>query len=399
MTKQLPHTSRPSAISAELQMLVDARHHDPFSVLGRHVISAKEHVIRAYIPGMAQVSIDTPSAALPMQRLPGSDVFEWHGAPDAVPERYCLAWEDANHKTSRGYDPYCFSPQLSEYDLHLFAEGKHWHAYRFMGAHERVVDGIPGVVFAVWAPNAARVSVVGDFNAWDGRRHPLRVRGDKGIWELFIPGLEAGLVYKFEIRDRDQGNLHLKSDPYGQCFELRPDTASKIAPDSNFIWSDVSWMRARASADWLHQPMSIYEVHLGSWHLDEYGNFLNYRVLAQRLVTYVVEMGFTHIELLPITEHPYDGSWGYQTLGYYAPTSRHGTPDDFRWFVDHCHAHNIGVLLDWVPGHFPKDLHGLARFDGSAVYEHEDPRVGEHRDWGTLIFNYGRNEVRNFLIS
>ena len=346
-----------AVLTGELKMLVEARHHDPFSVLGRHTLSAQESLVRAYIPGAAQISIAAPTARLPMQRLPGTDLFEWRGSSAQVPERYELVWEDAKHNSVRGYDPYCFPPQLSEYDLHLFAEGKHWHAYRFMGAHIREVDGISGTLFSVWAPNAARVSVVGDFNAWDGRRHPMRVRGDKGVWELFIPGLEAGLFYKFEIRGRDhQGHLHLKSDPYGQCFELRPSTASMVVADSLFAWKDKPWMQARATSDWLHRPMSVYEVHLGSWRRDEQGNFLNYRELARGLVGYVQRLGFTHIELLPITEHPYDGSWGYQTLGYYAPTSRHGSPDDFRWFVDHCHEHNIGVLLDWVPGHFPRLL-------------------------------------------
>ncbi|MEO7558535.1 MAG: 1,4-alpha-glucan branching enzyme, partial [Gammaproteobacteria bacterium] len=342
MTNRTSRMEKPptrSVFTGELQMLVEARHHDPFSVLGRHTLGAQESVIRAYIPGAAQISIETPAARLPMQRLPGTDLFEWHGESAQVPGHYQLTWEDASHNSLRGYDPYCFPPQLSEYDLHLFAEGKHWHAYRFMGAHTRSVDGISGTLFAVWAPNAARVSVVGNFNAWDGRRHPMRVRGDKGVWELFIPGLEAGLFYKFEIRDH-HGHVHLKSDPYGQCFELRPSTASVISPDSSFAWKDKSWMQGRATADWLHKPMSIYEVHLGSWRRDEHGNFLDYRELARALVDYVRRLGFTHIELLPITEHPYDGSWGYQTLGYYAPTSRHGSPDDFRWFVDHCHAHN-----------------------------------------------------------
>jgi 1,4-alpha-glucan branching enzyme len=255
------------------------------------------------------------------------------------------------------------------------------------------------VLFATWAPNAERISVVGDFNHWDGRCHPMRVRGGSGIWELFIPDLEAGALYKFEIRSNRGGQILLKADPYGRHFEVRPSTASIVASSSRHTWQDHGWMEARAHHDWLHAPMSIYEVHLGSWQRDEQGNFLSYRELAMRLVEHVKKLGFTHIELLPITEHPFDGSWGYQTIGYYAPTSRFGTPDDFRFFVDYCHEHGIGVLLDWAPGHFPKDAHGLANFDGSALYEHEDPRLGEHKDWGTLIFNYGRNEVRNFLFS
>ncbi len=256
-----------------------------------------------------------------------------------------------------------------------------------------------GVLFALWAPNAERVSVVGEFNRWDGRRHPMRVRGGSGVWELFIPDLEPGHVYKYEIRNRHSGQVFLKADPYAQRQELRPCTASVIAGTSAFDWNDGGYLAARKEADWQHQPMSVYEVHLGSWQRDMEGEFLGFRELAHRLVDYVNEMGFTHIELLPITEHPFDLSWGYQTTGYFAPTSRYGSPDDFRYFVDHCHRNGIGVLLDWVPAHFPRDAHGLGRFDGSPLYEHEDPRRGEHRDWDTLIFNYGRSEVRSFLLS
>jgi len=386
-----------AALPDSLQRIVDARHHDPYAVLGRHALNAREDIVRAYLPGATQAAIAVDTQNLPMRRLANTDLFEWVGPRARIPARYRLAWSDT-HGAHDAYDPYCFPAQLTDFDLHLFGEGSHWHAYRFMGAHPHSVDGIAGVLFAVWAPAAERVSVVGDFNAWDGRRHPLRVRGG-GVWEIFIPGVTPGALYKFELRNRHQDYLHLKTDPYGQCFELRPHTASIVSAPSGYAWRDAAWLTARAQADWLHRPLAIYEVHLGSWQRDEHGDFLNYRELARRLVDYVQRLGFTHIELLPITEHPYDGSWGYQTLGYYAPTSRHGVPDDFRWFVDYCHTHNIGVLLDWVPGHFPKDLHGLARFDGSAVYEHEDPRVGEHRDWGTLIFNYGRNEVRNFLLA
>lgn len=390
--------SKNTTLSTELERIIQARHHDPFAVLGKHPDGAQQELIRAYIPGAKEVMVEAEDGAMPLQHLPGVDLFEWRGPRGRVAERYRLTWSDGKH-THSAYDPYCFPSQLSDYDLHLFGEGRHWHAYRFLGAHAHNADGVVGVLFAVWAPEAERVSVVGDFNAWDGRRHPMRVRGGTGVWELFIPGVAPGALYKFELRNRRHGTLHLKSDPYGQRFEVRPNTASLVTADSEFIWSDAEWLHTRRTADWLHQPLSIYEVHLGSWQRDEYGNFLNYRELAARLVDYVTKLGFTHIELLPITEHPYDGSWGYQTLGYYAPTSRYGAPDDFRWFVDHCHRHGIGVLLDWVPGHFPKDAHGLARFDGSALYEHEDPRSGEHRDWGTLIFNYGRNEVRNFLLA
>jgi len=315
-----------------------------------------------------------------------------------VPERYRLTWTTPEG-TFTAYDPYCFPAQIPEFDIYLFGEGNHQHAYRIMGAHLKVVDDVHGTVFSVWAPNAERVSVVGNFNDWDGRRHPMRSRGSSGIWELFIPGLTEDTLYKFEIRNRDSGSVYLKSDPYGQRFELRPHTASIVTANQPWAWGDQQWMEKRRSTNWLHIPISVYEVHLGSWRRGEHGEFLDYRDLAHRLVAYVKEMGFTHIELMPVTEHPFDGSWGYQTTGYYAPTSRYGTPDDFRYFVSHCHQNDIGVILDWAPAHFPRDAHGLAWFDGTALYEHADPRRGEHRDWGTLIFNYGRNEVRNFLVS
>ncbi len=386
-------------LSADLRLLLEARHHDPFSVLGRHALGAGEERVRVFIPGAQQAAIEGAAGELALTRVADTDIFEWQGAAGLTPPRYQVIWRDAQNATQRGVDPYCFPPRLSDYDLHLFGEGKHWHAYRFLGAHAHQADGVSGVLFAVWAPEAERASVVGDFNHWDGRRYPMRVRGGSGVWELFIPGLGPGALYKFELRQRASGAPHLKSDPYAQRFELRPGTASIVVAPSDYAWQDEGWVAARREADWLHQPLSIYEVHLGSWQRDAGGGFLNYRELAHRLVEHVNQLGFTHIELLPITEHPFDASWGYQTTGYYAPTSRHGTPDDFRYFVDTCHRHGIGVLLDWVPGHFPKDAFALARFDGSALYEHEDPRRGEHRDWGTLIFNYGRNEVKNFLLA
>jgi 1,4-alpha-glucan branching enzyme len=336
---------------------------------------------------------------LPMDRVPGTDVFRWSGATARLPDHYRLIWRDADHRQHISHDPYSFGPQLSDYDLHLFAEGKHWHAQRFLGSRVHEVDGVAGVLFAVWAPNAERVSVVGGFNSWDGRRHPMRVHSGRGVWELFIPELDAGALYKYEIRNVHTGQVFLKADPYARGSELRPGTASRIPAKSTFEWSDDQWLQQRAAHDWQHAPMSVYEVHLGSWQRGPEGEMLNYREIARRLVDYVTTMGFSHIELLPITEHPYDPSWGYQTTGYYAPTSRYGTADDFRYFVDHCHANGIGVFLDWVPSHFPKDAHALARFDGSALYEHEDPRLGEHLDWATLIFNYGRHEVKNFLLS
>jgi len=385
-----------SDIQGNLERVVQARHNDPFSVLGRHMINGRL-VVRAIIPAASEVALTDSDQ--PMRRLAGTDLFEWEGEVGSVPERYRLTWLDTDQRQHVSYDPYSFLPQLSDYDLYLFGEGKHWRAYQFMGAHPHKVDGIAGVLFAVWAPNAERVSVVGEFNRWDGRSHPMRVRGGSGVWELFMPGLAPGALYKYEIRSALSGAVFVKADPYGRQMEHRPATASIVAPSSQYPWNDGEWLERRARCDWQHRPMSIYEVHLGSWQRGPEGEFLNYRALAERLVPYVKEMGFSHIELLPVTEHPYDPSWGYQTTGYYAPTSRYGSPDDFRYFVDYCHRHDIGVFVDWVPAHFPKDAHGLARFDGTALYEHEDPRRGEHLDWGTLIFNYGRNEVRNFLLS
>jgi 1,4-alpha-glucan branching enzyme len=376
--------------------IMEARHHDPFEYLGKHR-EGNEEVVRCFIPDAVKVRI--ADADLTMHRMYDSDIFEWRGKPGLVPEHYRLVWTTSGGHSLSQYDPYTFAPQLSDFDLHLFAEGKHNHAYRFLGANPHIADGIQGILFAVWAPNAERVSLVGNFNRWDGRCHPLRVRGGGGVWELFVPGLAPGEFYKFEIRNRDSGSIFLKTDPYGQQFEVRPQTAAVVSARDTYTWGDQAWIEARQRADWLHTPMSIYEVHLGSWQLGAHGEFLSYKELAHRLIPYVKSLGFSHIELMPITEHPYDGSWGYQTTGYFAPTSRHGSPDDFRYFVDYCHQHGIGVVLDWVPAHFPKDSHGLAWFDGTALYEHQDPRRGEHRDWGTLIFNFGRNEVKNFLVS
>ncbi len=389
-------SSTTSSLTSDAQLIIQARHHDPFAYLGKHPRDGGI-VVRAYIPGASHITIADGNHS--MQRLENTDLFEWQGKAEQIPDRYQLQWTDRWGNTHTAYDPYTLPPQIPDFDIHLFGEGRHQHAYRILGANPRIIDGIPGVLFATWAPNAERVSVVGDFNDWDGRRHPMRARGGSGIWELFIPGIQTGALYKFEIRNRNSGDIFIKSDPYARSFELRPSTASIITDESGYDWEDAHWIQQRSHADWLHRPMSIYEVHLGSWQRDDNGNFLNYRELARRLVEYIRNLGFTHIELLPVTEHPLDASWGYQTTGYFAATSRFGDPDDFRFFVDYCHQNNIGVILDWVPGHFPKDAYALARFDGSALYEHEDPRRGEHRDWGTLIFNYGRNEVRNFLIS
>jgi 1,4-alpha-glucan branching enzyme len=386
------------SLSQDLLAVVEARHHDPFAVLGRHPEGSRVRVT-THLPQAESASVVTRAGLLPLTRLKGTDLFQWRGAPEKLPQHYRLRWEAKAGGTFEAHDPYSFGPQIGDLDLHLFGEGRHWHAYRFLGAHPWEVDGVTGVLFATWAPNAGRVSVVGDFNDWDGRRHPMRVRGGSGVWELFVPDLEVGAVYKLELRNRDTGQVFLKTDPYGRRFEVRPATAAIVEPDDTYPWGDADWMDARQEGRWMQRPLSIYEVHPGSWQRDPDGGFLDYRELARRLVAHVCHLGFTHIELLPITEHPFDGSWGYQAMGYFAPTSRFGTPDDFRYLVDHCHRNGVGVLVDWVPAHFPKDPHGLARFDGTPLYEHEDPRLGEHRDWGTLIFNFGRHEVKNFLLA
>jgi 1,4-alpha-glucan branching enzyme len=380
----------------ELERISQGRHHDPFSVLGKHREQDLD-LVRVFLPQADEVAIAEGNVRL--ERIPNTDLFEWRGTPGTVPDRYHLVWTDSAQHERIAHDPYSFPPQLPDFDLHLFSEGRHRHAYRILGAHVHAIDEVTGILFAVWAPNAERVSVVGEFNQWDGRRHPMRVRGGSGVWELFIPDLEAGNLYKFEIRNRDSGEILLKTDPYAQAFEVRPRTASIITGPARYAWNDKAWMDQRQSFDWQHTPMSVYEVHMGSWQRGPEGEFLSYRQLAESLVSYVSEMGFSHIELLPVTEHPYDPSWGYQATGYFSPTSRYGTADDFRYFVDTCHQKGIGVLLDWVPAHFPKDAHGLARFDGTPLYEHADPRLGEHLDWSTLIFNFGRNEVKNFLLS
>lgn len=375
-------------------LLSEGRHPDPFAVLGRHDCG-EQVTIRAFWPNARQVYL--ADMGQPLRRLANTDLFEWQGVAKALPSYYRLAWVDADGREFTVHDPYSFPPQLSLYDLHLFNEGRHLHAYRLLGAHPRLIDGIAGILFSVWAPNAERVSWVGDFNGWNGFCHPLRRRGH--VWELFVPGVTIGMRYQFEIRVRETGELLRKSDPYGRCFERRPAVCSIVADNTAYSWRDDVWMARRWRQNWSGVPLSVYEVHLGSWQRDAAGDYLSYRDLARRLVAYVGSLGFTHIELMPITEHPLDASWGYQTTGYFAPTSRYGTVNDFRWFVDYCHQAGIGVILDWVPGHFPKDVHGLASFDGTYLYEYEDPTRREHRGWGTLVFNYGRNQVKNFLLA
>ncbi len=371
-------------------------HYDPFMVLGRHNCHGA-WVARSILPFAETAFID--GSNIEMERVADTDIFSAQGDSEDIPDQYQVIWIDINGKQHQQYDPYCFPTQLTDFDIHLFCEGRHRCAYSFMGSNPHKIFGISGTLFSVWAPNAERVSIVGDFNLWNGRCHPMRVRGSSGIWELFIPELEGSHHYKFEIRSKSNGNIFLKSDPYAKQLQLRPNTAAITVPASQFDWNDETWIEKRRFCNWLHEPLSIYEVHLGSWKRTDDEQFLNYRQLAHELVDYVKEMGFTYIELLPITEHPYDPSWGYQTTGYFAATSRYGDIDDFKYFVNYCHQNDIGVILDWAPGHFPKDDHALANFDGTPLYEHEDPRLGEHCDWGTLIFNYGRHEVRSFLIS
>jgi 1,4-alpha-glucan branching enzyme len=317
---------------------------------------------------------------------------------EQIPQHYTLEWSEEDGSIHQIISSYTFAPQIGDVDLYLLGEGRHWHMYDVLGANPCTVDGVEGVLFGVWAPSAERISVVGNFNVWNGKRHPMRCRGNSGVWELFIPGIGKTERYKFEIRNKYTGDCFVKADPCARAMEMRPRTAS-IVHVSEYVWSDADWMQARRAFDWQHKPVSIYEVHLGSWQVGDSGRFLNYREIAHRLVEYALWMGFTHLNLMPVSEHALDESWGYQVTAYYAPTRRFGDPDDFRYFVDYCHQHNLGVFLDWVPAHFPKDRFALARFDGTALYEHEDPRIGEHREWGTYVFNYGRNEVRNFLIA
>ena len=355
-------------------------------------------MFRAFLPYAEHVWIKTAVGWEALQRLHDQGLFEWH-SESAAPDTPCQLRIESGGSFHECHDPYSFSASITADELYLFGEGRLKEAYKTFGAHLSSQHDISGVRFAVWAPNAERVSVVGNFNHWDGRVHPMRVHGSSGVWELFIPGLQAGEIYKYEIRNRQSGSILVKIDPYGFGFEQRPGTAAMVTALDQHVWQDEEWLENRAKADWLHAPFNCYEVHLGSWRRDREGKFLGYRELADALIPYLQDMGYTHIELLPISEHPLDESWGYQTTGYFGVTNRFGTADDFRDFVDAFHQAGLGVILDWVPGHFPKDDWALARYDGTALFEHADPRLGEHQDWGTYIFNYGRNEVRNFLIA
>lgn len=408
----------------QIDRIVWNQHHDPFEVLGPHRFEQDgktSWVVRAYLPNAEAAWVVRPEERTEhlMQSVHHPHFFEVTIETNEL-ANYQIRLKEGEHERVI-YDPYGFpSPLLTEFDLHLFAEGNHHRVYEKMGAHPTQIDGVKGVYFAVWAPNARNASVLGDFNYWDGRKHQMR-KGVTGVWELFIPEIGVGEHYKYEIKNID-GHIYEKSDPYGFQQEVRPKTASIVTDLDSYKWNDSDWMEQRRHTEALSKPISVYEVHLGSWlhassgepgilengetepvvtvsELRPGARFLTYRELAQKLIPYVKELGFTHIELLPIAEHPFDGSWGYQVTGYYACTSRHGTPEDFMYFVDQCHQNGIGVIVDWVPGHFPKDGHGLAFFDGTHLYEHADPRKGEHKEWGTLVFNYNRNEIRNFLFA
>ncbi len=394
-------------LSNRFQRLVSATEWDPFSVLGPHRGESTDSsgiCIRAFLPEAAEVVVlpgQNGSTPIPMNLVHPDGVFEARLGGHPLGTDYQFRIVDRQGKASQRHDPYAFLPLISDFDLHLFGEGKLYKAYEQLGAQVCTHQDVQGVNFAVWAPNAKRVSVVGDFNEWDGRRHPMRSRGGGGIWELFIPDMSDGAVYKFEILPQNGDAPFLKADPYASSAELRPKTASVVRDLSGYEWRDGEWMAARQNCDPLAQPWSIYEVHLGSWRRvpEEGSRWLTYSELAETLIPYVKDMGFTHIELMPVTEHPFDGSWGYQATGYFAPTSRFGAPADFMAFVDACHQAGIGVLMDWAPAHFPEDPHGLAWFDGTNLYDHSDPRLGFHPEWNSRIFNYGRTEVKNFLIN
>ncbi len=390
----------------ELFQIVNVEHGEPHHVLGMHEVEhegEKFVAVRAFVPQAKEIVVVDDAdqdKTYPMMKIHEDGFFEVIIEDRQEWFRYQLSLTDYEGNQWTTYDAYSFAPTISEYDRYLFGAGNHYKIFEKLGAHITTVDGVEGVAFGVWAPNAKAVSVIGNFNSWDGRRNQMRVLGESGIWELFVPGLKEYDQYKYQIKDK-YNNVCDKADPYASFAQLRPDTASVIYDNSRYVWGDKAWTDDRSSEHIYQGPINIYEVHFGSWmRVPEEGNrSMTYLEGAEKLVAYVKKMGYTHIELLPVEEHPFDGSWGYQVTGYYAPTSRFGTPDEFKAFIDACHRNGIGVILDWVPAHFPKDAFGLARFDGTALYEHQDPKQGEHPDWGTLIFNYGRNEVRNFLIA
>jgi 1,4-alpha-glucan branching enzyme len=389
-------------VEEDIQRILAIEHSDPHSVLGAHPAHIQGEdgiIIRSFHPDAVSATILLGGKELAMRESDATGLF-WRFFPGMTfPVKYRVSFAFPNGATWEQDQPYRFTPVLGDQDLYFFNQGKHYDLYEKLGAHVREMDGVPGVSFAVWAPNARRVSVIGGFNNWDGRINPMRCMGASGVWELFVPGLTEGDLYKYEIKTAE-GNLRIKTDPFAFAMELRPGTAGIIWNIDKRAWNDAQWMEERKQKDHTACPMNIYEVHLGSWlRISEEGNrWATYREVAQPLADHAKRYGFTHIELMPIMEHPFDASWGYQVTGYFAPTSRFGSPDDFQYFVDVLHQNGLGVILDWVPAHFPRDDFSLRLFDGTALYEHADPRQGEHRDWGTLIFNYGRNEVRNFLV-
>ena len=386
----------PDAIRA----LVDGEMGDPRSLLGRHK-SGDAVSFRSFNPWAAQLFVvdESDGKRVPMQKLHSAGLFiadldlSWTQSP------YYYEARTFDGEVENYGDPYIHPPLLTDYDRFLYGQGRHRDIYRKLGAQLREVNGVAGVNFAVWAPNCYKVAVVGDFNRWDTRTHIMQAVGGSGIWEIFVPGLEVGCRYKYEVRSHNDGYRALKADPFAFFAEKRPKTASIVRDIDAYKWQDDDWIAERAARDPLPQPMNIYELHLGSWKRGPEGRFLTYRELAAELLPYIVDMGYTHLELLPVSEHPLDASWGYQVTGYFAPTSRYGSPDDFKYFIDACHQAGIAVILDWVPAHFPKDEHGLNYFDGTHLYSHDDPRQGEHPEWGTMVFNFERDEVRNFLIA
>ena len=385
----------------EVSRFVGGAHSDPFRVLGPHRVG-DDLEIRVFRPDARKIEIvldQHPEEPIAAQKIQQDGFFcaTVRNATRDLPYHLRVTAWDGSHYLTR--DPYQYGPIMGEVDLHLFAEGQHWKIYDKFGTHVHTIGDASGVYFSVWAPNAQRVSVVGDFNGWDGRVNPMRKLVGSGVWELFLTGIKQGAHYKFEIRTQT-GALLLKSDPFAFFNQHGKSTASLVYDLERYTWNDGAWMESRRTRNWPRSPISIYEVHLGSWRrkAEEGNRHFSYLEFAETLLPYALEMGYTHIELLPVAEHPFEGSWGYQVTNYYAPTSRFGTPDEFRYFIDKCHQAGIGVIMDWVPAHFPKDAHALAEFDGTDLYEHMDPRQGEQQDWGTLIFNFGRNEVRNFLI-
>ncbi len=387
-------TQKAPSLAAECDLLASGTHHDPHQVLGPHPIDGGV-VVRLWQPSVTEASVAHSGGVVPMQRVDDRGLFE---AVVPVPE---LAGYRFRCRGPAGSwemdDPYRFWPTLGDLDLHLISEGSHRELWRRLGARVMEHQGVWGVAFGVWAPNARGICLVSDANGWDDCVQPMRSLGSSGVWELFVPGIGAGTRYKFRVTRADGGRID-KADPLARWTEPPPLTAS-IVEQSQHEWADHDWLKRRAQGPLIDRPLSIYEVHLGSWRRTAEGEVLSYRELAVQLAAYCLQMGFTHVELLPISEHPFDGSWGYQVSSYYAPTSRFGNPDDFRNFVDHLHQQGLGVIVDWVPAHFPRDEWALARFDGTGLYEHIDPRRGEQPDWGTLVFNFGRNEVRNFLIA